>query len=85
MIKKEQAPVEWAMLMYELDDARDHLEKMMGKMNSDPGYDEDAFRADLGHIFSHLNRAWHSRNLLGELKGQDWNEASKFPTDLVPS
>lgn len=84
MITKEQAPVEWAMLMYELDDAREHLETMMDKMNTDPEYDEEFFRVDMGHIFSHLNRAWHTRNLTGELKGNKWHEASKFPTDLDP-
>ncbi len=85
MITKEQASVEWAMLMYELDDAREHLERLMDEMNTDPEYDEGNFRVDLGHIFSHLNRAWHRRNLIGELKGDEWHEASKFPTDLDPT
>ncbi|MCX7256823.1 MAG: DUF4375 domain-containing protein [Polaromonas sp.] len=47
--------------------------------------DEEFFRVDLGHIFSHLNRAWHSRNLIGELRANKWHEASKFPTDLDPT
>lgn len=85
MISKENAPVEWAMLMYELDDAREHLERMMELMASDPDYNESAFRVDLGHIFSHLNRAWHRRNISGELEGAAWEEAGKFPTDLEPS
>jgi hypothetical protein len=85
MISKEDAPVEWAMLMYELGDAREHLEKMMEAMASNPEYGESVFRVDLGHIFSHLNRAWHRRNIIGELEGTAWEEASKFPTDLEPS
>ncbi|MYN02904.1 hypothetical protein GTP41_14530 [Pseudoduganella sp. DS3] len=85
MISKEEAPVEWAMLMYELDDAREHLEKMMDSMTADPEFDESVFRVELGHIFSHLNRAWHRRNVIGELEGHAWDEASKFPTDLDPS
>ncbi len=84
MISKEEAPVEWAMLIYELSDAREHLERMMDAMNSDPEYDESNFRAELGHIFSHLNRAWHRRNVIGELEGRAWDEARKFPTDLEP-
>lgn len=84
MITNEQAPVEWAMLMYELDDAREHLETLMEKMNTDPEFDESAFRVHLGHIFSHLNRAWNRRDRLGDLEGQAWHDASKFPTDLEP-
>jgi hypothetical protein len=57
----------------------------MEAMASNPEYDESVFRADLGHIFSHLNRAWHRRNIIGELEGTAWEEASKFPTDLEPS
>ena len=85
MIKKEQAPVEWAMLMYELDDAREHLKTMMDEMNTDTEYDEESFRVNMGHIFSHLNRAWNNRNLIGELGYDEWYEASKFPTDLEPT
>lgn len=84
MISKDAAPVEWAMLMYELDDAREHLESMMEKMTSDPSFDESVFRVHLGHIFSHLNRAWNRRDLIGELDDQTWQEVSKFPTDLDP-
>lgn len=82
MINKEQTPVEWAMLMYELDDAREHLENMIEEMNSDPAFDESVFRVGLGHIFSHLNRAWHRRNLVGDLDDEAWHAASKFPSDL---
>lgn len=84
MITKDNAPVEWAMLMYELDDAKEHLEKMMADMTSDPNYDESVFRVDLGHIFSHLNRAWHRCALFGDLNGEAWNRAGQFPADLEP-
>lgn len=84
VISNEGAPVEWAMLMYELDDAREHLQSMMSKMTSDPSFDESVFRIDLGHIFSHLNRAWNRRDLVGELDDHAWQEARKFPTDLDP-
>lgn len=84
MISKESAPVEWAALMYELEDAQEHLASMIAKMNSDADYGEGSRRIDLGHVFSHLNRAWHRREKIEGLDEREWLEASKFPTDLDP-
>lgn len=50
------------MLMYELDDAREALEKLVNEMKDDPEFSEEQFRIDLGHIYAHLNSAWHIRN-----------------------
>lgn len=84
MIDKEKDPVGWAALMYELEDAHEHLGRLIAEMESDPDYDEVNFRIDLGHVYSHLNRAWHGRN---DREGQlqpDWHAASQFPRDLEP-
>jgi hypothetical protein len=39
------------MLMYELEDAQEHLTSLISKMSSEPDYDEVNFRIDLAHVF----------------------------------
>ena len=85
MINKDQNPVGWAELMYELEDAREHLGNLITEIQNDPTYDEVNLRIDLGHIYSHLNRAWHRRNKDGDISDSEWVEASKFPNDLEPT
>lgn len=85
MISKEGAPVAWAALMYELEDAKEHLAALISDMSSDAEFDEENLRIDLGHIFSHLNRAWHHRKKIEGLDEAEWLEASRFPTDLDPT
>ena len=86
MISKKDNYAEWALLMYELDDAKEHLETLMREMTDDPEYDEANFRVDLGHIYSHLNRAWNARNRLGaEWTQEQQEELSQFPTDIDPT
>ncbi|NHQ87701.1 hypothetical protein HA050_16410 [Iodobacter sp. HSC-16F04] len=84
MINKEQNPVGWAMLMHELNDAREHLSNLITESQNTPEYDEVNLRVDLGHVYSHLNRAWHHRNKSGDISEPEWVESSKFPTDLEP-
>ncbi|MBJ7312049.1 hypothetical protein ACFOLJ_28050 [Rugamonas sp. CCM 8940] len=84
MISKEGAPVGWSALMYELEDAQEHLARLISEMNKDPEYDEESFRMDLGHVFSHLNRAWNWRNEDVDIDEENWQRASQFPVDLDP-
>lgn len=84
MINKEQNSVGWAILMYELDDAREHQSNLIAEIQNDPEYDEANLRVDLGHVYSHLNRAWHRRNNSEDISEAEWVEASKFPSDLEP-
>ena len=84
MINKDLDPAEWAGLMYELEDAREHLVALMVDMEKDSEFDETDLRIQLGHIFSHLNRAWHRRKLNRDLSDEEWANASKFPNDLEP-
>jgi hypothetical protein len=86
MISKETAPLGWTMLMYELDDAHEHLAKLIQQMSSEPGFSEDEFRIHLGHVFAHLNRAWRMRNDAegNALDDMEWDETVQFPTDLKP-
>lgn len=84
MISKKSDPVEWSAFVYELEDAKEHLEQLISDLESDPGFDEPKLRIDLGHIYSHLNRAWHRRNLKGDLNDEEWKQASQFPQDCDP-
>lgn len=84
MINKEQNPVGWASLMYELEDALEHLGDLITEMENDPEYDETNLRIDLGHVYSHLNRAWYRRGKNEDISEVEWGEASKFPSDLEP-
>jgi hypothetical protein len=86
MITKKDNHAEWALLLYELEDAKEHLETLMQEMADDPEFDEVDYRIGLGHIYSHLNRAWNARNRLGT----DWTqerheEFSQFPKDIEPT
>jgi hypothetical protein len=84
MINAKNNPVEWAMLNYELDDAREHLETLLKEMSEADELTDDDFAAFLGHIFAHLNRAWNTRNVESELTSDQTDSMSQFPTDLKP-
>ena len=43
------------------------------------------FEIQLGHVFAHLNRAWNSRNRIGEADDQQLEAETQFPSDLVPN
>lgn len=85
MISMKQQPVAWAMLMYDLDDAREDLESLLSKMQNDPEFDEDYFRIWLGHIYWHLNCAWNRRNVSDDQLDLPDPDAGRFPDDLKPS
>jgi len=82
MIDKKLQPVEWAAFMYELADAREHLENLIKDLEKRPDYGEPELRIDLGHVFAHLNRAW--RRSVRDLDDAEWDWATKFPDDLTP-
>ena len=46
--------------------------------------DESEYAVQLGHVFAHLNRAWNSRNLKGQIGDSEWQNYSAFPDDLDP-
>lgn len=84
MISNKENPVEWAALMYELEDARDHLENLAKAMAEAGAIDEIDYSVDLGHVFAHLNRAWNIRDLTHEIPDNEWRKLSAFPMDLEP-
>lgn len=84
MIDREVNPVEWSSFMQELEDAYEHLAKLIADINAAPDYDSANLRVDLGHVFSHLNRAWARRELTRDFTDEEWERASFFPNDLDP-
>jgi len=84
MIDNDSHPVAWSLLVGELDDAREHLESLIGEMAAQRGYDEEEFRINLGHICAHLNRAWYSRGLTSEIPEDQSPVFSRFQTDVKP-
>ena len=84
MINQKDNYVEWALLLYQLDDARQHLEQLIKKMSEDADYGEEEFQIDLGHVYAHLNRAWRLRNEVAGMPVGEWERFSRFPDDLKP-
>lgn len=82
MIDKKLQPVEWSEFMYELEDAYEHLGKLIKDVEQVKDYDNTHFRIDLGHVYAHLNRAW--RRGVKPLADSDRDWASRFPDDLTP-
>lgn len=73
------------MLIMELDEAREHLEALVNEMTESGVIDEESeFTVYLGHVYSHLNRAWHSRNQVEEISREQWLLSSQFPKDINP-
>ncbi len=83
MINKDNS-VAWSQFLYELEDAKEHLESLISDMQQDSTYSEEQFKIDLGHVYAHLNRAWNTRNDESGATKENWDTVSKFPTDLEP-
>jgi len=86
MLSNAEEPVAWAMLMYELGDAHEHLGVLIHRMNAEGSIDEPEYAAQLAHVFAHLNRAWHGRDDtdLDHISSDLHSERSQYPVDLTP-
>ncbi len=84
MINLQNNPKEWTTLMYELEDAKEHLEDLIKQMNAKGEIDEVEYEINLGHVLAHLNRGWNSRNSTGEYDEKTRVLFSQFPIDLEP-
>ena len=83
MINKTEHTVAWALWVMELDEAKEHLEGLIKKLTQDV-MDEAEFAVEMGHIYAHLNRVWHSRSQDSETTDEQWPVFSQFPKDLKP-
>ena len=73
--------------MDELEDAYEHLGDLIKEMQKDGRVDSESYAVDVAHVFAHLNRAWNSREFLGEMGEmgeKQWEEYRSFPNDLEP-
>ena len=82
MINSKENPVEWASLMYELDDLKEHLESLVDQMTESGKIEVEEYQIQIGHLYAHLNRAWNTRNLIGDIKETDLENLTKFPKDI---
>ena len=87
MIDKTSAPEAWAMFCYELGDAAEALATLLREMEAED-FGEPEFRVHLGHVYAHLNRAWHIRDAPASAAldpSDEQREAwTQFPKDLEP-
>ena len=72
MINLSDNPVPSGLLVEELAEAKEHLERLIVTMTSEREYDESCFRVDMGHIVAHLNRAWARRSCDRDLTDEEW-------------
>lgn len=84
MISRGRNPVSWAMLMYELEDAKEHLASLIASLSAPADFSEIDFRIELGHVYAHLNRAWFRRHQTDDAPEPEWEKASQFPDDIEP-
>lgn len=84
MINNKDNPVTWALLLAELFEAREHLEELITTMSEAGAVEETEYAVDLGHVYAHPNRAWHSRHHQEEILAGEWAAFSRFPKDLEP-
>ena len=77
MINEKSHPVEWALLMYELEDTQEHLSNLINELHSKKHLDKIDFEIKISHIYGHLNRIYHSRNHVGEISDKEFIEYSK--------
>ena len=82
MINAKDHPVEWGLMLYNLDDVREHIESLIKDMQEDGEFCAMDLDAHLSHIYQHLNQIWNSRNMSADLVSKKHDEISKFPTDM---
>ena len=70
--------------MQELEDAHEHLGNLIKEMQTDGRIDIEGYSIDVAHVYAHLNRAWNSREILGQLSESQWEVCREFPKDLEP-
>jgi hypothetical protein len=84
MINIRDHPIGWAQMMFNLEDAHEHLGTLINEMQTDPTFGEPELAVNLGHVVAHLNRAWYCRNHSDDLTDAEWELSRAYPTDLEP-
>lgn len=81
MINATDSPINWALLLYELVDAKEHIESLTSQMAEHGQIDKVDFKIQIAHVYAHMNRSWNTRNLTDDI---DEERSSEFPNDLEP-
>jgi hypothetical protein len=84
MIDRKSNPNEWSAFLYELEDAKEHLETLITQLNEKGEIDEEDFKIQLSHIYAHVNRSWNIRNLKSDFSARESALLSQFPSDIEP-
>ena len=82
MINEKDNPVEWALMCYQFEEVVEHLQNLSNEIVPNAEINEEEFNVQMGHIYSHLNRIWNSRNHIGEISDENFEEYSKLPKDI---
>ena len=82
MINEKDNPVEWALMCYQFEEVAEHLQNLSNEIVPNAEINEKEFNVQMGHIYSHLNRIWNSRNHIGEISDENFEEYSKLPKDI---
>ena len=82
MINEKDNPVEWALMCYQFEEVAEHLQNLSNEIVPNAEINEEEFNVQMGHIYSHLNRIWNSRNHIGEISDENFEEYSKLPKDI---
>lgn len=78
----------WTIIGYNIAEAREQLERIEKRINDGDPPSEIELQIDLEHALHHLACAWNVRRvstkLYSKLSNDEFNEWSKFPSELEP-
>lgn len=76
----------WEVILYNIADAREELERIEAKVKSGAAPAEGGFQIMLEHTYHHLNFAWNIRHISSKryahLTNEEFNQWSKFPKEI---
>jgi len=72
-------------ILFHLREANEALGQAISDIEKDPDYDIGEFRVAMGHLYHHLNTAWHGRDASDqrhrECNRNDFDSWRKFPDE----
>lgn len=78
--------INWKVVLSNLSEAREELEKLESMAADARGRTEGRLEVGLGHAYHHLNCAWHARRVpmlrYANLKDGDFNRWGRFPKNV---
>lgn len=84
MIRPDDDPLTWVMLLDQLSEAHTHLGELIAEIDRVSQIDDADVMVQLGHVYGHLNRFWHGRKIAnGNMDQLYTDENSSFPGDVI--